>query len=237
MPEAERDLLLVVGHLSNELNIFNKLFYWCSNNFSAKEPALRKAHSAQALALARVLAGKFAESWVILRKVYFASRLSKEYHSLLTPEALEALDNLRKYFGKANLVHTIRNRFAFHYDLAEIRSGFALPNDLEEWDIYLAESNGNTLYYVADLVANYALLNSIVPGDLKAAMESLIQELIQVGGWFIAFLGGCMIVLGERYLLDEEGNPVVTEIGLPNTPSLDEIEIPYFVVTPRHDER
>ena len=61
----------------------------------------------------------------------------------------------------------------FHYDLSEIQAGFDLPSESEDWDIYLAESNANTLYYFADLVANHALLNSINAADAKAAIEQL----------------------------------------------------------------
>jgi hypothetical protein len=231
MPEAERHLFLLIGHLSNELNIFTKLFYWCST-FTADEPVLRNAHTAQALALARVLASKMAEGWLALEKVYFSTQISRDYEGHLTIESRDALRQLSKYFGKTNLVKTIRNKFGFHYDLDHIKAGFDLPSDAEQWDIYLAESNGNSLYYAADLVANYALLNSIAPGDLKKGMESLIDELIRVGGWFISFLGGCLVVLGERYFLNDEGDLLVEEITLAQVPSLDDIDIPYFVTTP-----
>lgn len=137
---------------------------------------------------------------------------------------------------KTNIIATIRNKFAFHYDLAEIRCGFQRPSSEEDWNIYLAESNGNTLYYASELAANHALLNSVVPDNPKAALELLIDELIRVGNWFIVFLSSCLIVLTERHLLNHDGNLEVEEILLQDVPQFADVTIPYYVSLPGRDD-
>ncbi len=231
IPEKERSLFIVVGHLSNELNIFSKLFFWASK-FSDEEPVRHKANITQSLALARILAGKLFEGWNTIGKVYFSTKLSKEYHSLLSQEAKDALKELGKYFGKENIVMKIRNEFAFHYDHKQITDGFNALKVEEDWEIYLTEANGNSLYYVAELAANYALLNSIDSSDLKTAIETLVDELIQIGKLFTTFLGGCLVVISHRYFLNKDGKLAYEEeCQLTDAPSIYDISIPYFVET------
>jgi len=231
IPDQERTFLLGIGHIANEVNVLQKLFYWASCSIGDHD-LIRKAHTTQAITLAKVLAGKLSEAWVFLQKAFFASSLSKDWESKLQPDALEALKKLKKYFGRNNLVVNVRNRFAFHYSASDIAAGFALPPDGESWQVIMSESNANSLYYVADLVANYAMLESISPGRHQTAIERLIDELISVARFFIEFAGGCWIVATDMYLLREDGKMPVKEYKIEDAPALDRVDLPFFVEVP-----
>ena len=123
----------------------------------------------------------------------------------------------------------VRNQFAFHYKNEHIRQGFSLPPDTDEWQIVLSEAAGNSLYYLSDLVANYAMLNSIDAKDHRKAIEHLLKELIDVSRWFINFGDACWIIVIDKYLRKSgEGIPV-QELNLEDCPTINEIEIPFFI--------
>ena len=228
VPETERTLIIGLGHIENEINVLQKLLYWTSP--LEKEPdVIRRAHSTQAVTVAKLLAGKLWEAWQFLEHAYFASRISAEYDNALNADGKEAFDNLKKYFGRNNIVYIVRNKFAFHYSVDQIRQGFSLPPDQDEWQIVLSEGVGNSLYYVADLVANYAMLNCIDPKDHWKAIDRLLKELINISRWFITFGDACWIILGDKYLRElGEGIPV-QELNLEDCPAINEVEIPFFI--------
>jgi hypothetical protein len=78
VPEQERVLMVLLAHAANELNTLTKLFHFCSTQ-KAPTPIEEQARNAQALVLARVLAGKLYECWELLQRAFFGARLSQTY--------------------------------------------------------------------------------------------------------------------------------------------------------------
>jgi hypothetical protein len=108
MPEDERNFVIAFGHLLNELNVLNKIFYRCSQYPTANR-VIGKAQTTQAVCMAKILAGKLAVGWEMLRNFYFNTQLSREYDPLLSPEASASLRELRRYFGRSmNVISAIR---------------------------------------------------------------------------------------------------------------------------------
>jgi hypothetical protein len=101
--------------------------------------------------------------------------------------------------------------------------------DTDEWQLCLADSTGNSLYYSSELVVNHALLHAISPGAPQQAMDRLVDETTKVTGRFIDLINGCMIVFAERHLLDADGKLPMRPIDIANVPSTDDVQIPYFV--------
>lgn len=227
VPEDERTFIIGFGHIVNEINFLQKLLYWTAP--SEEEPAIiRRAHSSQAMTVAKLLAGKLWESWQFLQKAYF-SRVSANYDNVLNEEAKEAINNLKQYFKGINIVSTVRNEFAFHYSVDHIREGFSLPPDTDEWQVVLSEASGNNLYYLADLVANYAMLNSINQKDHRNAMDRLLEELTKISRWFIIFGDACWIIVTKKYLRDSGAGIPVQEVNLEDCPTINEVEVPFFI--------
>lgn len=227
MPSDERALFFMLGHAVNEINVLNKLFY-LSNNYDASEKWRQHAHLTQGLVLARTLTGKLWEAWKLLGDAYFGTQLSKKYHGKLNENASAALKSLQKYFGRENLIKKLRNAFSFHYDTDEIAKIDVESLKADELLSYMAETNGNTLYYFSEYVVNLALLEAIAPGDPTKAMEALMDESAEVVGWFNEAAQGIMAEIADQYLLEDDGKITMEEINIGGVPMAEDIEIPYF---------
>jgi hypothetical protein len=230
IPTEERTFFLALGHFANEVNILQKVFYWSSEWADSNEFVIR-AHTVQAMVMARLLVGKLNEGWNLLEKAYFARQLGQEYGPMLNEPTKLTLQKLKNYFGKENLINVVRNDFAFHYSPGNLDEGFHLPPEDEKWEMYLAESNANSLYYASELVTNYSLLESIHPGKHQKAMEDLISESIRVAGWFTDVSAAFMIAFAEKHLVNEDGEFKMSPLDIGKVPKFDEVHIPFFVET------
>ena len=230
MPSNERALFFLLGHAINEISGLTKLFY-LSNQYDHTKEWLRHAHLAQGMLLARTLLGKLDEAWKLLGVGYYESALAKEYEELLTNEALAALKELGKHFGKGSFINSVRNSFSFHYSIAEINA--VLSGDLNEDELvsYMAESGGNTVHYFSEYAINLALLNSIDKDDARAAMERLMDESTDVVRLFNESAKGIMIVIAERYLTTEQGALNLEAIDIGDVPLDSDLAIPFFFRT------
>ena len=154
IPESERTLIILLCHAANELSVLSKLFH-----FSAKQESddliLIEARNAQFLVLGRVLTGKIYECWRLLEGSFFGSTVSKMYEPLFDDNAKIALNNLKKYFGRDNLIKRVRNEYAFHYSAEQAAIGYTKLGNDDSLDIYLSLTNANTLYSFAESVASF----------------------------------------------------------------------------------
>lgn len=229
IPEYERAFYIQIGHLGNELNMLNKLLLYSSQNIRALDGVQNEAQTSQTLLIVKILAGKLYEGWELTKRAFFGTKISNEYDTHLEEDAKVALEKLKQYFGKQNLINTVRNQYAFHYSPKGIVKQINRMLDTADMHIYLAKISANCLYHISEVIINYAMLESIEPGNHKAAMDRLAKETLDVTSWFTDFIGGCMIVLTQRYLgktLEELG---AVEIEVPTPPRFDEVEIPYFL--------
>lgn len=228
MPDKERTLFFLLGHAINEINVLNKLFY-LSNQYDVSDKWRRHAHLTQGLVLARTLTGKLWEAWELLTKAYFKTQLSKDYHVKLNDEAKNALKSLQKYFGRENLIKTLRNSFSFHYDVNEVSKLVPEEFDPDELISYMSQTNGNTLYYFSEYAVNVALLDSISHGDPAGAMEALIKESAEVVGWFNEAAQGIMVVAADQYLREDDGSVPLETIEIGPVPIAEEIQLPFYL--------
>lgn len=227
IPEAERSLIVVLAHALNEVNVLNKLTF-LSTRFSPEPQWLAHAEAAQTFIIARTLIGKLNEGWDVIQRGFFRTKLSKEYQSLLEPSATEALRFLKGYFGRTNLVNTVRNNFGFHYSLEHAKTAIpdeALPDDLA---IYLHETNGNSLYYFSEYLMTKALIEEISPGDPEAALGTLLDEMSAVISHLNEFVQGLLFVVFAKYIGEGTIRSSVTAVELGSVPESATLRIPFF---------
>jgi hypothetical protein len=231
MPENERNFFIAIGHLLNELNLLNKLFYRCSQ-YPTADRLVGKAQATQAICVAKIVAGKLAAGWELPRNFYFNTRLSREYDPLLSPEASEARRELGRYFGcNTNVISAIRNRYAFHYDPERFSAALAASSEEDGWEMFLTEETGNSLYFFSEVIIGHGLLEHINQRSHQAAMDTLIDDIASIGHLFITFLTGCLVVISERYFQDGGGLPIKS-VEIEDPPGLDDVPIPFFVLVP-----
>ena len=100
MPAAERKLLLLLGHATNEINVFQKLVLMSGQGAYAPR-LVDYVQAGQTLILMRTLIGKLSEAWDLFRVRFLKERqLADLYLPMLSDEAVAALEILKKHFGR-----------------------------------------------------------------------------------------------------------------------------------------
>jgi hypothetical protein len=228
IPEAERNLFVLLGHAANEINILGKLLHFASSSESAT-PLEAQAEQSQTNLLGALLAGKVYEFWQLLHSGYFKSAISRDYDPLLDDDTRTALVEMKRYFSQNNLIARIRNGHAFHYDVSQATEGFRTSEDGDPFDIYLSADNANSLYGFADTIAYRGMLERVTPGDLAKAISMLVTETMRATGWANEIMGGLMAVCIGRHLAVGPDTLSAEVVSIENAPPSDAVRIPFFV--------
>jgi hypothetical protein len=228
IPEGERRLLVLAAHAANELNVLSKLFHF-SVGGKTDVPILMQAGNAQSLVLGRVLAGKIYECWNLLKSAFFSTALSKSYVPQFDEEAKQALEGIKRYFGRENPIASVRNKHAFHYALDQIDAGYRAVIDGDPLEIYLAKANANTLFAFGDTIAGRAMLETIKPGDARGAFETLIDDTTKMVGLLNTVTGQIMAICIKAHLGSDLYSLGARVIEVEGAPESQEVSIPYFI--------
>jgi len=226
IPEAERRLLVLVAHASNELNVLSRLFHFSAGADPVNQ-ILRQAETAQALILGRLLTGKIYECWRLLQAAFFGAAISRAYVPKMDGEALGALDSLKRYFGGDNVVEMVRNKYAFHYSLDQIDAGYAALEDGDPLEVYLAKANANTFFAFADTIAGRAMLEGINAQDHEAGFGTLIEDTANTVDSLNIVIGSIMATCFKTHLGDLYAGATFVEVE--GVPESQEVRIPFFV--------
>jgi len=227
LQEIEKTFFIQLTHLLNEINILQKCTLISSNNaLNASNAIEKRGHFCQTQFFLRMLAGKLKEGWEILQKDFWKAKLSKNYEKVLSKPGQSSLEKLKKYFGGNNNIKLIRKKFAFHYDSEKIKEIIDEIPQSEVPHVIFAEHRVNCLYSLSDIIVNWAILFSIEPTNPRRALETLIDEIvIKVSGYFQEFGFACIEIIVNKLGLINKSK----EIRLPDPPSIDDINLPYFV--------
>jgi len=228
VPETERRLLVLIAHASNEINVLSKLFHF-SARAASKTPILMQAENTQSLVLGRVLTGKIYECWRLLKSAFFGTALSKTYQPQFDEEALQALEALKRYFGRDNIIATVRNLYAFHYSTDQVDAGYQRLVEGDPLEVYLAKSNANTLYTFGDTIVGRAMLESIKPGDHQAAFEMLVDETTKAVARINTVIGATMAICFKTYIGDDLYAMGAKLVEIEGAPDSQDVSIPYFI--------
>lgn len=198
VPQQERRFFLTITHIQNEINILLRAVLW-SSDYSSENEAEVQGQISTSLFFVKLLAGKLKEGWTILNKSFFSDKsLSSDFRAHATPEQIDHLDELSRYFGKTNLLHEVRTDFAFHYSPSELDD--VLPTVSDELDLYIEQDgNANTLYYFAEVLANRAIISRIDASDEVEALKRLRDEVVMVSGHFTRFGQAFMSYVIKRH--------------------------------------
>lgn len=227
IPDDERSLIVVLAHALNETNALNKLLFLCTN--IDHEPQWKAhAHASQAFILARTLVGKLNEAWNTIQVGYFRSKISVAYSNSLEATATEALNHLKSYFGRKNLLNEVRNNFAFHYSLEHAKTCIPEDTPAEDLTIYLHERNGNSLYQFAEYIMSKALIDTTSPTDPEAALGTLLSEMSTVVAALNEFVQGLLFVVLDKHIGEEVLRQSAQKVDVGAVPLSSDITIPYF---------
>lgn len=187
LPDTERVLVLQFGHVCNELSFLNKLLIMVSDtNTDGLE---KTAMVAQGMIVIRLYIGKVFEAWRMLERDYFGSQLSKSRDKTLGAEGKSSLQAIKTYFGKKNLLSSIRNDFSFHYWAEHLPTAMKAFDESREFQLILGGAYANTLHRYSEEFVTVAMLEASGEKEAQAAMDRVVGDLVSVGGKMIDFIG------------------------------------------------
>jgi hypothetical protein len=230
MPDGERTLLILLGHATNELNVLVRLIVW-SGNANPSSPLEERGDNTIALFLLRLFSGKLFEVWALMKKAFFSSKAAKAYEGNLSEEEAAALSSLKKYFGRGTSLGTVRNQYSFHYSPDRIKASYAAIDPDEELDLYVGETEFDTLHHFADVIVNRAMLNDLNATDHGAALATLRQDSLDVHSAATAVMTGLMVQLVRQYMGATFDDLAAKDIDLTPKHASDAVVIPFFVTT------
>ncbi len=231
IPKEERVVFVLLGHLANELSVLGKLMGWCRNGPSAS-PAEENARLFQTLFMVRLLAGKLNEGWQALQRSFFGTAIAREYEGLIEEPHRSDLQQLKRYFGRENSIHRVRNDFSFHYSVDDVARCVDLPAELrDELVIYLGKEHENSLYSLGELICNLALFQAVAVDDPQRAVITLLNDVWEVRRLFLSVISGCMWVFVSRHLGKDPGALKAETISVDAPTDGRRFAIPYFVST------
>jgi hypothetical protein len=238
MPQAERSLLLLLGHASNEINVLSKLILMARKD-EPETKLIDHVEAGQVFIIMRVLIGKLHEAWLLFNRRFQADQaLRAKYLPKLSPSATSAITELNQHFGKGSAITAIRNAVSFHYsdDQNLVEEDFQRLPETEPWEFYLSRTVGNSFYFASELVIAGGVNGLAMrkqggggaAGDLSpdaGAFSALCDTVIKVSG-SITELFGDLIGLIVMTSIGEDVETSVVEI--PDGPKISSFTLPYF---------
>ena len=194
LTQEERALVVLLGNAANQLAVFWKLVYFSTNDVGKQnDTAQQLVQGGQTQILVRQTVGIAYEAWMVIQTRFLQKPLGREYQSLLSPEGIGALNNLKRYFGSKNPIYTIRNHFAFHHPESvdvenDFQNAMSDPDLDPEWNWYLTEQSINTFYFLSDLVISQGMARAAGFTDIAEGHRSVMKDLNEVFAWLGTFV-------------------------------------------------
>jgi hypothetical protein len=113
VPREERALLLVAGHILNQVSVLLKLvrFSTCKD---PTDPIEARVSAAQSQIILRCLIGVLVEAWEFIRRPV-NQKIIGAYLKDIGDDGRAEYDKLKKHFGNSGLLYKLRNNFVYHY--------------------------------------------------------------------------------------------------------------------------
>jgi hypothetical protein len=227
LPQAERSLLLLLGHASNEINVVTKLILMVRKDRPPSRIAGR-VEAGQACVLLRILVGQLHEAWELFRKRVQSDRSMTKYAQQLDRDGAAALANLKKHFGGGSSLTQIRNKVAFHYsdkhNLTE--QSFQAVARTEPLELYLTTQVGNSFYYASEvIVMSTALRMMALSGTSDAAAFAKLCDIVINVSRDITELFGQLIAVIVQSMPNLKSHSKKHRDG----PKLSTLTLPYFI--------
>jgi hypothetical protein len=221
-----------LGYASNQINALWKLVIVATND-RTKDPIEEKVSAAQSQIFVRLLIGIMREALKLIEKRFLGSMLGKEYVPLLSTQATQALDRLKKRFGAPDKFVVIRDNFAFHHpSLDDMEAAFQLAvksdGDDTDWCMYLNDGLLNTFFFASDHVLVHGMANAMSETDVNEAHRKLLGDIAPIANDLSTFAFGFAEAIFIKYF-GELTATLVAEIK--NSPNIEDSRLPWFVET------
>jgi hypothetical protein len=228
LPPKERAMVLVSGHILNQIGVLVKLVLFSTNN-DLPDNVEGKASGCQSQILLRFLIAVLSEACV-----YFEDRndLIAVYLPDIHKEGQEAYAKLQAFFDKKGLLRMIRNNYLYHYpNDKNVEKAFeAIPED-ETWEWYLSHANTNSMYLSSELVLGSGMMNATGKETPAEAFGLAMAKTMELANAMPDFLMRLVEVIGVKYL---GANFLIPQshININDAPGLGTFCLPFYAERP-----
>jgi len=185
LQESEQLFLVRLGQVRNDIRHIRQMVVTAHNGVKAYKGIEHELALHSLILAVRLWCAALDEAETVIRTAWHRSRLSAKVHGKLSADAINALKCFQRYFAKASLVRTVRDKFASHYDRDVIMAG--LQRVAGEYTFVTGERSGNIFYNFAEAVRNASLLDEVGALDPSVATNPLYRDLGRLHDWFMAF--------------------------------------------------
>jgi hypothetical protein len=238
MPARERAMFLLLGYAANQVAFFTKIAI-LSTNYNSSDAVENTLSAAQSIMILRTVAGVLHETWSgVITKHFLNSQEGRTYIDAMDNQGKEALDKLKKLFGKSGLLAAIRNDFAFHYPKDEdieaaCQLAAADPETDADWHWYFAKSGWNSFYFLSEIIVMHGVLQSAGCSSFADAQQRLQTDMRTANNEMVTLLQCLIAAMWSKNVADEFEATVVAKLH--NAPNLFEFSLPYFFDVPDGD--
>ena len=234
MPANERTLLLLLGHVNNEINVFQKLILAAIAGSSANR-VVDYVETGQAQILLRTLIGKLHEARVLIdQRVTGDPALMDRYALKGQGDGAKDLRRFNRHFSRdGQLLAAIRNSVAFHSwdEHGLIESSFHSLGSDEPWHFYLAINHANSFYFASELVVAKSTFGHAAPNKYSepkldaAAVDQVLRATLRAAKLYTMFAIRMMAeILAKCFPAGVKG----TEENIGEGPRLSKFYLPFF---------
>jgi len=185
LQESEQLFLVRLGQVRNDIRHIRQMVVTAHNGVKAYKGIEHEIALHSPILAVRLWCAALNEAETVIRTAWHRSRLSAKVHGKLSADAINALKCFQRYFAKASLVRTVRDKFASHYDRDVITVG--LQRVAGDYTFVTGERSGNIFYNFAEAVRNASLLDEVGALDPSVATNPLYRDLGRLHDWFMAF--------------------------------------------------
>lgn len=227
----ERALFLLLGNLSNQVNVLWKIVIIALNRDPA-DPVDERVSAAQTQILVRLTIGVLWEGWRLVESRLLGSKLGAEFVPKLDAPAKAALDSLKKRFGASGMLAAVRNSFAFHApSTSEMEAAFqeaarAEPSE-DVWSIYVTSGLLNCFFHASDLVIAHGISKAVGESVLLQSHKKLLNALGPISNELSELIFGFIAAIFRKHVGDEMDATVVAKFG--DAPNISQLQLPFFV--------
>jgi len=234
MPANERGVLLLFGHISNEINLISKVSYFALQTYIGQKEPVLAAQFCQCLLFERLWAGKVHEAWVRFKDQFEADpAIRSKYMQKLEERCGDAEKRINKYFGKTNMITELRNSLAFHYpDSQELEESFQTLSGQRVWYWYIPEGQEptNTFFHASEIAAAVATFRTTNLDSFSAAAKKVFDEVMEISNLVNKVIGAAISMIYDERLADTATRGPDFEVA--DLPPTDAVRLPFFTARP-----
>ena len=221
LPETDRYVFALVGHIHNELMALQKMVLVAKPPLNAPGP-VKDAGVGLTMLMLKTLLGKTYEALDTLKANKVADRLKANY--FLNPNHLRQWEDSLELFEKAPWLRLLRNQHSFHYiSEGQWRETLTDDNLFDGAYVVLGSMYGNTFYHWSDALAALPMLRMV---NREKPFEGLGTILDDIGVLLNRLLGALAEGIGsfiDAHLTETDA--LGPEIVL-QCPSIDQFRVP-----------